>query len=162
MTTRLPDHTTKRPHPRTLRRTAARRFGWLAAMTLLAAGAGGFWHIVNTLPPIAGPVDGGLSFEAYARAFFASPNVSGVALLLLALLVATLGGAWFVVRLLHWRFQLAHAPLKMWRQSLWVALFVTIGAWLQLNRSLTIALAALVIGGLAALEVFLNVRERQE
>ncbi len=145
-----------------MRRTVPRRFDWIAALLLLATGAGGFWHIVNTIPPIAGPVDGGLSFDAYAKAFFASPNVGGVVLLLPALLAATLGGAWFVVRLLHWRFRPTSQPLRVWRQSLWVALFVTIGAWLQLNRSLTLALAVLVASGLAALEAFLNVRERQE
>lgn len=145
-----------------MRRAVPRRFDWIAALLLLTIGAVGFWHVVNTIPPIAGPVEGGLSFDAYAKVFFASPNVGGVILLLAALLVATLGGAWFVVRLLHWRFRPTYKPLRVWRQSLWVALFVTIGAWLQLNRSLTIALAALVAGGLAALEAFLNVRERQE
>jgi len=83
-------------------------------------------------------------------------------LLLLALLVATLGGAWFVVRLLHWRFRPTFEPIKVWRQSLWVALFVAIGAWLQLNRSLTPALGALVGGALILIEAYLNVRERQE
>ena len=153
---------TTRSQTRTIRHTPPRRFDWIAALILLAAGAGGFWHVVNTIPPIAGPVAGGLADTAYAKAFFSSPNVGGVALLLLALLIATLGGAWFVARLLHWRFRPAFEPLKVWRQSLWGALGVTIGAWLQLNRSLTIALAALVAGGLVLLEVFLNVRERQE
>ena len=154
---------TARSRARTIRHTAApRRFDWLAALILLATGAGGFWQVVNTIPPIAGPMQGGLPDSAYAQAFFTSPNVGGVALLLLALLVATLGGAWFVIRLLHWRFRPTFEPLKVWRQSLWVALFVMIGAWLQLNRAFTIALAALVAGGLVSLEVFLNVRERQE
>jgi hypothetical protein len=42
----------------------------------------------------------------------------------------------------------------------WVALFVAIGAWLQLNRALTWAIAALAGGVLVLLEAYLNVRER--
>jgi drug/metabolite transporter (DMT)-like permease len=80
--------------------------------------------------------------------------------MLLALLVATLGGAWFIVRLLHWRFRPTFEPVKVWRQSVWVALFVAIGAWLQLNRALTWAIAALAGGVLVLLEAYLNVRER--
>ncbi len=129
-------------------------------MLLLAAGAYAFYIVVTTIPPIESAVDPRLPDAALAQAFFASPNVGGVALLLLALLVMTLGGAWFVVRLLHWRFRPAFEPGKVWRQSMWVAAFVTIGAWLQLNRSLTWAMAALVAGALVVIEAYLNVRER--
>ena len=143
------------------RAIAARRYDWLVALVLLAAGAAGAYQAVTTISPIEGPVDPRLSDAALAQMFFASPNVGGVALLLLALLVATLGGAWFVVRLLHWRFRPAFEPVKVWRQSLWVALFVAIGAWLQLNRSLTLVMGALVGGALILIEAYLNVRERQ-
>ncbi len=153
---------TTRPQTRTLRRDMPRRFDWIAALLLLAAGAGGFYTLVTTVSPIAGSIEGGLPDAVYAQRFVTSPNVAGVALLLLALLAMTLGSAWFVVRLLHWRFRSAFEPLTVWRQSLWVALFVTIGAWLQLNRSLTMPLAALVGGGFVLIEVLLNVRERQE
>lgn len=145
---------------RAARRVSWPRLDWLAAIVLLAAGAFGFYQVVTTIPPIDGPIDSGVSDVAYAQAFFASPNVGGVALLLLSLLVATLGGAWFIVRLLHWRFRPTFEPGKVWRQSLWVALFVTIGAWLQLNRTLTWAMVALVGGALALIEAYLNVRER--
>ena len=153
---------TSRAQPRGLRRTAARRFDRIAALLLLAAGAGGFYHVVTTISPIAGPIAGGLPDAAYAQAFFASPNAGGLTWLLLALLVATVGGSWFVVRLLHWRFRPTFEPLKVWRQSLWVAVFVAIGAWLQLFRAFTFALAMLIAGAFALLEVFLNVRERRE
>jgi len=151
---------TTKPVARTIRRIVSRRYDWLAALILLAAGAYGFYQVVTTVPPIASPVDPLLSEVALAQAFFASPNVGGVALMLLALLVATLGGAWFIVRLLHWRFRPTFEPVKVWRQSVWVALFVAIGAWLQLNRALTWAIAALAGGVLVLLEAYLNVRER--
>jgi len=147
---------------RVIQRITSRRFDWLAALGLLIAGAGGFYTVVTTVSPIAGSIEGGLPDAVYAQRFLTSPNVAGVALLLLALLAMTLGGAWFVVRLLHWRFRSTFEPLTVWRQSLWAALFVTIGAWLQLNRSLTMPLAALVGGGFVLIEVLLNVRERQE
>ncbi len=154
---------TTRTHSRSLHRTTSlRRLDWIAALLLSVVGAGGMVHIVTTTTPIAGPVAGGLSFGEYAQAFFNAPNVGVVALLLLALTVATWGGAWFVVRLLHWRFQPAYEPLKVWRQSLWVALFVGTGAWLQLSRALSIAMAALIAGVLALIEVYLNVRERRD
>ncbi|HLF25605.1 MAG TPA: hypothetical protein VJG32_04665 [Anaerolineae bacterium] len=155
MTTRTPT--------RTIRRTAApRRLDWIAALILLCIGAGAFYNVVNTIPPIAGSIAGELSEAAYAQRFFASPNVGAVALLLLSVLITTLGGAWFIVRLIYWRFRPMFEPLKVWRQALWAALFVTIGAWLQLNRALTLIMAALVASALVLLEVYLNVRERQE
>jgi hypothetical protein len=88
--------------------------------------------------------------------------VGGVALLLLALFTLTLGGSWFVIGLLHWRFRPTFEPVKVWRQSAWVALSIAIGAWLQLSRALTVPLGALVAGAFVMIEVFLNVRERQE
>ena len=133
---------------RFIRRAIPHRFDWIAALVLLVGGAVGLYQIIKTTSPIAGEVMGDLSTPAYAKTFFDSPDVGNVALLLFALFVATLGGAWFVVRLLHWRFRPAFEPLKVWRQSLWVALFVAIGAWLQLNRSLTPAMGALVGGAL--------------
>jgi len=152
-----------RPQTRILRRaTPLRRFDWIVALLLLAIGAGGMYHIVTTMTPIAAPVPGGLSFGEYARAFFNAPNVGVIALFLLALSAATWGGAWFVVRLLHWRFRPEFDPLKVWRQSLWVALFVGVGAWLQLSRALTFVMAALVAGVLVLIEVYLNVRERRD
>jgi hypothetical protein len=153
---------TAKPVTHTLHWIASRRYDWLVALILLVAGGYGFYIVVTTISPIDGAIDASVSDAAYAQAFFASPNVGGVALVLLTLLVAMFGGAWFVVRLLHWRFRPTFEPIKVWRQSLWVALFVTIGAWLQLNRALTLGMGALVGGALIVLEAYLNVRERQE
>ena len=137
-----------------------RRFDWIVALVLLVGGAVGLYQVVTTTSPIAGEVAGDLSGPAYAESFFDSPNVGNVALLLFALFVTALGGAWFVVRLLHWRFRPAYEPAKVWRQSLWAALFVVIGAWLQSFRALTLALGIFIAAALVLLEVYLNVRER--
>ncbi|HKZ86203.1 MAG TPA: hypothetical protein VJ793_21425 [Anaerolineae bacterium] len=145
---------------RFLRRDIPRRFDWIVALVLLVGGAVGLYQVVTTTSPIAGEVAGDLSGPAYAESFFDSPNVGNVALLLFALFVTVLGGAWFVVRLLHWRFRPTHEPVKVWRQSLWVALFVVVGAWLQSSRALTFALGVIIAAGFVLLEVYLNVRER--
>ena len=145
---------------RFLRRDMPRRFDGIVALVLLVGGAVGLYQVVTTTSPIAGEVAGDLGGPAYAKAFFDSPNVGNVALLLFALFVTALGGVWFVVRLLHWRFRPAHEPVKVWRQSLWAALFVVVGAWLQSSRALTFALGAIIAAGFVLLEVYLNVRER--
>jgi drug/metabolite transporter (DMT)-like permease len=143
------------------KRITARRYDWLIALVLGVIGVLGLNDIVHTIFPLAGalvgdPADG----PNIARQFLLSPNTNAVALVLLTLCITVLGAAWFVVRLLHWRFRPVFEPLKVWRQAVWVAVFVTLGAWLQLNRSLTIPLALLMLAMLTALEVFLNVRER--
>ena len=145
---------------RFLDRDLPRRFDWIVALVLLGVGVIGCYQVITTASPIAGEVAGDLGGPAYAQAFFDSPSVGNVALLLFALFVATLGGAWFVVRLLHWRFRPAYEPAKVWRQSLWAALFVVIGAWLQSFRALTLALGIFIAAALVLLEVYLNVRER--
>ena len=152
---------TTRTQPRTISRASpSRRFDWIGALLLLAAGGISLYQVVTTTTPITGPVQGGLSFTAYARAFLDSPNTGAVIVLLLALGTAVWGGAWFVTRLLHWRLRPVFEPLKVWRQSLWVAVFVMMGAWLQLNRALNLVLAGMLAGAFALIEVYLNVRER--
>ena len=46
------------------------------------------------------------------------------------------------------------------RQALWVALFVALCAWLQINRSLTLSLGLLLGVGFILLEWFLRLLER--
>jgi len=153
---------TPRPQIRTLPRVSARRFDWLTALILLGVGVGGLYLVITTMSPIAAPLPDDSRLAALTRAFFDAPNVGSLVLLLSALGIAVWGGAWFIVRLLHWRFRPAFEPAKVWRQSLWVALYTVVSAWLQLNRSLTVALGMLLAGAFVLAEVFLNVRERQE
>jgi len=144
-----------------INRRIPRRFDWVLALVLLLIGVLGLSDIVNTTFPLSGPLIGNPDDGTnIARQFLAAPNTNAVTLVLLTLCITVLGAAWFIVRLLHWRFRPAFEPLKVWRQSFWVAAFVTLSAWLQLNRSLTIPLALLMLATLTALEVYLNVRER--
>ncbi|MGH2607058.1 MAG: hypothetical protein ACRDG5_10745 [Anaerolineales bacterium] len=63
--------------------------------------------------------------------------------------------------LLHRRFGAAPAPASvLLRQGLWAGLFAAVCLWLQVNRSLTLPLAALLGAGLAAFEWLLRRAER--
>jgi hypothetical protein len=50
----------------------------------------------------------------------------------------------------------------VFRESIWVGIYVPTLAWLQLGRVLTPALALLLAIGLIAIEVLLRVRERSQ
>ena len=76
--------------------------------------------------------------------------------------MATTGTAIPFIWLLHRRFgssQPARSSILL-RQGLWVGLYATICIWLQINRSLTVPLALLLVTGLAAIEWFLLLLER--
>ena len=76
--------------------------------------------------------------------------------------IATTGTAVPFIWLLHRRFgssQPARSSILL-RQGLWVGLYATICIWLQINRSLTIPLALLLVTGLVAIEWFLGLLER--
>ena len=76
--------------------------------------------------------------------------------------IATTGTAIPFIWLLHRRFsssQPARSSILL-RQGLWVGLYATICIWLQINRSLTIPLALLLVTGLVAIEWFLRLLER--
>ena len=76
--------------------------------------------------------------------------------------IATTGTAIPFIWLLHRRFgssQPARSSILL-RQGLWVGLYATVCIWLQINRSLSIPLALLLVTGLAAIEWFLRLLER--
>jgi hypothetical protein len=97
--------------------------------------------------------------EAQVLARIASaPNVGSIVLLFLSIGAAVIGLAWLLLRLIHRRFFAPVDALRVWRQAFFAALFIVSGAWLQLNRSFTLSLAAIMLVVLVLVEVFLNVR----
>jgi len=97
--------------------------------------------------------------------------------LLLATTLPTLGPRWLFfflltlaatgtslpfIWLLHRRFGSGQstASTVLLRQALWVALFVALCTWLQINRSLTLSLGLLLGVGFILLEWFLRLLER--
>jgi len=63
--------------------------------------------------------------------------------------------------ILHRRFDPRRAPAAvLLRQGVWVGLFASVCVWLQINRNLSLTLAVLIGGGLAAFEWLIRLRER--
>lgn len=87
------------------------------------------------------------------------PTVGPRWLFFFLLTIAITGTALPFVWLLHKRFGAA-PPSVLVRQALWVALFVSLCVWLQINRSLTLSLALLLGVGFILVEWFLRLLER--
>ena len=87
-----------------------------------------------------------------------SPNVPALGLFIVSIGFAAIGLAWFVVKTIHWRFFPPVDARRVWRQSIFAALFVMGSAWLQVNRALSLPLAVVMLGALVLVEVFLNIR----
>lgn len=66
------------------------------------------------------------------------------------------------VWLLHRRFLSDNPapPSTLLRQSLWIGFYAALCAWLQINRSLSLALALILAVGLVSLEALLRLLER--
>ncbi len=72
------------------------------------------------------------------------------------------GAAWFILRGLHQLFFRPVRARRVWREAILIAVFVLSLAWLQLNQAFSLLLAAVIAVALILLEVFLNIRERDE
>ncbi len=107
------------------------------ALLLLAIGWTGLYFLVATTLPTVGP----------RWLFF------------FLLIIAVTGTALPFVWLLHKRFGPAPSAVLL-RQALWVALFASLGVWLQINRALTLSLALLLGIGFILVEWFLRLLER--
>ena len=107
------------------------------AFLLLAIGWTGLYFLVATTLPTVGP----------RWLFF------------FLLIIAVTGTALPFVWLLHKRFGPAPSAVLL-RQALWVALFASLGVWLQINRALTLSLTLLLGIGFILVEWFLRLLER--
>jgi hypothetical protein len=63
---------------------------------------------------------------------------------------------------LHRRLLSASSSWTVMRQSAWIGIFGSLAAWLQMNRVLNVATAAILAGVFVILEVILSLRARQE
>lgn len=87
------------------------------------------------------------------------PTVGPRWLFFFLLIIAVTGTALPFVWVLHKRFGAAPTSVLL-RQALWVALYVSLLVWLQVNRSLTLSLSLLLGVGFILLEWFLGLVER--
>jgi hypothetical protein len=98
------------------------------------------------------------SATAILQRVAAAPNIGSITSLLISVGLGVTGFIWFPVRLIHWRFFSPVDSRRVWRQAIFVALFTVSSAWLQLNRAFTLSLAAIMLGVLVLVEIFLNIR----
>ncbi len=92
----------------------------------------------------------------------AAPNLQALGLYLGSVFLVVTGAAWFVLRLIQ---QLLFKPVRasrVWREAILIAVFVLSLAWLQLNQAFSLLLAAVIAVALILLEIFFNIRVRDE
>jgi hypothetical protein len=141
----------------------------VAGLGLFTLGLLAINHIVNNFWPIdvarldlirasaLGTADAPVLLDA------ANPEI--LLAFLASLMVAATGIVFPFVYLLNRRLQSGNVPphfLVVLRQSMWVGLWSAFCAWLQMNRTLGIAIAALVAVVLLMFELLLQVRHRAE
>jgi hypothetical protein len=130
----------------------------LIALALVGLGLYGLSLVVQQRPYLGVPAT---ALAQVPLRVLAAPNVPGIALFMVSLAAAVTGAAWFVLRLIHQIFFRPVVARRAWREAVFVALYVIL-AWLQLNESFSLLFAAALLVGLILLEVFLNIRERDE
>ncbi len=128
----------------------------LIAVGLMVIGAGGILLLVLQFRPYSGPPV--VSLDPVPFLVATEPNVPVLGLFVTALGIGVTGVAWFIVRLIHWRFFAPVRARRVWRQAIFVALFVMGSAWLKINQALTIPLLIALAFALGLIEVFLNTR----
>jgi hypothetical protein len=87
-----------------------------------------------------------------------APNVPALAAFVAALGIGVTGAAWFIVRLIHWRFFAPVAGRRVWRQALFLGVLTLVLAWLKVNQSLAWPVAAIIIIAFALAEIYLSLR----
>ncbi len=133
----------------------------LIAAALLGVGGYGLSIAQQQRPYLGDPLPRGSEALVPYRVL-AAPNVPAIGLYLGASFVVVVGAAWFILRGLH---QLFFKPVRagrVWREAILIAIFVISLAWLQLNQAFSLLLAAVIAVALILLEIFLNIRVRDE
>jgi hypothetical protein len=131
----------------------------LIALALLGLGLYGLSLVVQQRPYLGVPAT---ALAQVPLRVLAAPNVPVIALFMAALAAAVMGAVWFVLRVVHLIFFRPVVARRVWREAIFAALYVISLAWLQLNEAFSLLFAAALLVGLILLEVFLNIRERDE
>lgn len=131
------------------------------AVALLGLGWYGLSMAQQQRPYLGDPLPLGSEALVPYRVLVA-PNIPAIGLFLGSVCVAVTGAAWLILRGIH---QLFFKPVRagrVWREAVMIAVFVLSLAWLQLNQAFSVLLAAVIAVALILLEVFLNIRVRDE
>jgi len=92
----------------------------------------------------------------------AAPNIQAIGLFLGSVFLIATSAAWLILRGLHQVFFKPVRISRVWREAILIAVYVLSLAWLQLNQAFSLLLAATIAVALILLEVFLNIRVRDE
>jgi hypothetical protein len=131
----------------------------LAALVLLGLGLYGLSVALQQRPYLGAPAS---ALAQVPVRVLTAPNIPMIALFMVSLAAVVTGALWFVLRLIHQIFFRPVVARRVWREAIFAAIFVISLAWLQLNEAFSLLFAAALLVALILLEVFLNIRERDE
>jgi hypothetical protein len=149
------------PESSSVKRARAARLSWnvwleaLIAVCLIGLGVGGALLAMQSRPYLG---DAASDLAAVSARVIAAPNVPALTGFVAALGLSLTGAAWFIVRLIHWRFFAPIAARRVWRQAIFVGVLGVVLAWLKINQALTLPLAAVIVIGFVLAEVYLSLR----
>jgi hypothetical protein len=127
----------------------------LVAICLIGLGAAGVMFAMQSRPYLG---DAANDLAQVPVRVITSPNVPALAAFVVALGIGVTGAAWFIVRLIHWRFFAPVAARRVWRQALFLGVLTMLLAWLKVNQSLAWPLAVIIIIAFAMAELYLSLR----
>ena len=131
----------------------------LVALALLGLGLYGLSVALQQRPYLGNPAS---ALAQVPLRVLSEPNVPIIALFMASLAAVVTGAVWFVLRLIHQIFFRPVVARRVWREAIFAAVFVISLAWLQLNEAFSLLFAAALLVALVLLEMFLNIRERDE
>jgi hypothetical protein len=131
------------------------------AVAVLGAGLYGLSIAQQQRPYLGAPLPRG-SEALTAFRVLAAPNIQAIGLFLGSGFLIVTGAAWLILRGVHQVFFKPVRALRVWREAILIAVYVLSLAWLQLNQAFSLLLAAVIAVALILLEIFLNIRVRDE
>jgi hypothetical protein len=135
-------------------------FEAVIALAVLGLGWYGLSQTLQQRPYLGDPLPRGAEALVPYRVL-AAPNVPAIALFLLSGFALITGAAWLILRSIHQVFFKPVRAVRVWREAVLIALFVTSLAWLQLNQAFSLVVATAIAVALILLEIFLNIRVRE-
>lgn len=150
------------PHLSDVKRVITARLSWsvwleaLIALGLIVLGAAGGLLAMQARPYLGDPAT---ELAQVPVRVITSPNVPALALFVGALGLGVTGAAWFVVRLVHWRFFAPVAARRVWRQAVFAGVLIIVLAWLKINQALAWPLAVIICLAFVFAEIYLSLRD---
>lgn len=133
----------------------------IIALALLGLGLYGLSVAQQQRPYLGDPLPRGSEALVPYRVL-AAPNLPALGLFLGSVFLFVTGAAWFILRGIQQLFFKPVYAARVWREAILIAVFVLSLAWLQLNQAFSLVLAAVIAVALILLEIFLNIRVRDE